>query len=388
MRRVAAILALLAGLLPSTAIAQRLPDLPSNTVYGRLGIGPGPGQALPFSVLTAQVLTQMAAHTVKCNVNSSTGVSQDCTAFNLAGPPSISGTFADTPLLTTILVNNTATSATQIESVATFRLTSGVGSGHPTTAGKSTLGTEAICNSGSAQCGAFGAVITTNTGFAVTTITALLSEFDFNQASGTHCDDGDPHATGVWCGYLLMTGAGNKQINFGLAIAGNLQIRNGVLFQQDGPINNSIVDYSASVVSWNDKGSHTHGLYANNATYSGNFITGPSATFVVTPAGALTAVSLTTSGNITTTVATKTLVLKQGANGAVGTFTCTSGGSITVTNSNVAITDTIIISLNTAGGTITTAPALNAITASTSFVAKCATNDTAVYNYAIIKNAA
>lgn len=86
--------------------------------------------------------------------------------------------------------------------------------------------------------------------------------------------------------------------------------------------------------------------------------------------------------------AAKTLVLKQGANGTVGTFVCTSGGSITVNNTNVAISDAIIISLNTAGGTISTPPAINAITASTSFVAKCATNDTATYNYAIIKNAA
>jgi hypothetical protein len=96
---------------------------------------------------------------------------------------------------------------------------------------------------------------------------------------------------------------------------------------------------------------------------------------------------VTAAGNFKTSAAAKTLTLKQGANGSVGTFVCTSGGSITVTNSNVAITDTIIISLNTAGGTISTAPALNAITAATSFVAKCATNDTATYNYALIKNA-
>lgn len=93
-------------------------------------------------------------------------------------------------------------------------------------------------------------------------------------------------------------------------------------------------------------------------------------------------------GGVTFSTATKTVVLKQGANGTVGTFTCTSGGAITVSNSNVAITDAITISLNTAGGSISTAPAINAITAATSFVAKCATSDTSVYNYAIIKNAA
>lgn len=82
------------------------------------------------------------------------------------------------------------------------------------------------------------------------------------------------------------------------------------------------------------------------------------------------------------------VVLKQGSNGLVGTFVCTSGGAITVANTNVAISDAVIISLNTAGGTISTAPALNAITAGTSFVAKCASSDTATYNYAIIKNGA
>jgi hypothetical protein len=88
------------------------------------------------------------------------------------------------------------------------------------------------------------------------------------------------------------------------------------------------------------------------------------------------------------TVAAKTLTLKQGANGAVGPFICTSGGSITVSNTNVAISDGIGISLNTVGGSISAPPFITAITASTSFVAKCATSDTSTYNYWIIKNAA
>ncbi len=98
--------------------------------------------------------------------------------------------------------------------------------------------------------------------------------------------------------------------------------------------------------------------------------------------------NLSVTGGISIGTAAKTVTLKQGANGSVGTFICTSGGAITVTNSFVQITDAIIISLNAAGGTVSTAPAINAITASTSFVAKCATNDTSTYNYAIIKNAA
>lgn len=92
------------------------------------------------------------------------------------------------------------------------------------------------------------------------------------------------------------------------------------------------------------------------------------------------------NGNIQTLTATKTLVLKQGANGAVGTFICTGGGTITITNSNVAISDFIGISLNTAGGTITTPPAMKTITGSTGFQTLCGATDTSTYNYAIIKN--
>lgn len=93
-------------------------------------------------------------------------------------------------------------------------------------------------------------------------------------------------------------------------------------------------------------------------------------------------------GNVVMGTATKTLVLKQGSNGTVGTFVCTSGGTITISNTNIAISDAIIISLNTVGGTISTPPATKAITAATSFQVLCATNDTSTYNYAIIKNAA
>ena len=94
------------------------------------------------------------------------------------------------------------------------------------------------------------------------------------------------------------------------------------------------------------------------------------------------------AGNLVMGTAAKTLLLKRGANGAVGTFTCTSGGTITVSNTNVAITDTIIISMNTVNVIGSATPYVSAITAATSFVAKCTTNDTSVYNYAIIKNAA
>lgn len=94
----------------------------------------------------------------------------------------------------------------------------------------------------------------------------------------------------------------------------------------------------------------------------------------------------TFSDNVTMGVAAKGLVLKTGANGKVGTFICTSGGTISVSNTSVAASDFIGVSLNTVGGTVSTAPAIATLTASTGFSAKCATSDTSTYNYAIISN--
>lgn len=86
--------------------------------------------------------------------------------------------------------------------------------------------------------------------------------------------------------------------------------------------------------------------------------------------------------------AAKTLVLKQGANGCVGTFVANGATAVVVSNTNVAVTDTIIFTLNTVGGTPAGAPYLSAIAAGTSFSVKVAAGDTSTYNYAIIKNAA
>src|SRR5712691_9543687 len=55
MRKFIAAFLILLGLAP--AAAQQFPlTMPANTVYGRLGIGPGPGGAIPFSSLTQNLL--------------------------------------------------------------------------------------------------------------------------------------------------------------------------------------------------------------------------------------------------------------------------------------------------------------------------------------------
>lgn len=80
---------ILAGLLalflaaPAVAVAQpNLSSLPSNTVVGRLGIGTGPAQAIPFGTLTANVGS--AAVNVKNFGAKCDGVTDDSTAIMAA----------------------------------------------------------------------------------------------------------------------------------------------------------------------------------------------------------------------------------------------------------------------------------------------------------------
>lgn len=107
----------------------------------------------------------------------------------------------------------------------------------------------------------------------------------------------------------------------------------------------------------------------------------------VTPAaGAFTTVAA--SDNVTMGTAAKGLVLKRGANGKCGTFVCNGVTPVTVNNTSIAVTDTIIISLNTVGGSVGAVPAIQTITASTGFTVAGTAADTSTYNYAIISNAA
>lgn len=103
---------------------------------------------------------------------------------------------------------------------------------------------------------------------------------------------------------------------------------------------------------------------------------------------AITSAAITASGSLTFSTIASGVILKQGANGRVGTFVCNGVTPVTVSNTSIAITDAIIISLNTVGGTVGAVPAIQTITASTGFTVAGTTLDTSTYNYAIIKNAA
>lgn len=120
--------------------------------------------------------------------------------------------------------------------------------------------------------------------------------------------------------------------------------------------------------------------------------------------GALTATSLTVastttltnvtlgsiidSGNLTFTTAASGTIYKQGSNGRTGTVTLAGTAPVTVSNTIVATTDVICISLNTVGGTVSvTLPSIRTITAATGFTIAGLVGDVSTYNYAIFKSA-
>lgn len=115
----------------------------------------------------------------------------------------------------------------------------------------------------------------------------------------------------------------------------------------------------------------------------------------LTTLGALARLTLVTMKDLIISVGSVTfstigggIILKQGSNGKVGTFTLNGTTPVSVSNTSIAITDTIVISLNTVGGTVGVQPHVATITASTGFDVVGTASDTSVYNYAIISNAA
>lgn len=96
--------------------------------------------------------------------------------------------------------------------------------------------------------------------------------------------------------------------------------------------------------------------------------------------GAIKITSLAVSGyslNVNTTGPQSAILPLNG-----GTFTC-SGGTATVTNSNVDSGSIIWTTLKTVGGTVAQ-PFVATITAGTGFTVTCGGSDTSVYNYVIV----
>lgn len=96
---------------------------------------------------------------------------------------------------------------------------------------------------------------------------------------------------------------------------------------------------------------------------------------------------LSSADSLTMSVANKGIVLKQGANGRVGSFVCNQTTPVNVANTAFAITDAVIISLNTVGGTVGAIPRIVTTNVGTGFAINCTASDTSTYNYALISNA-
>jgi hypothetical protein len=68
-----------------------------------------------------------------------------------------------------------------------------------------------------------------------------------------------------------------------------------------------------------------------------------------------------------------------------GTFVANGASAVTISDTRVAITDAIVISLNTVGGTVGVQPHVATITAGTGFTVVCTAGDTSTYNYFLLK---
>ena len=94
---------------------------------------------------------------------------------------------------------------------------------------------------------------------------------------------------------------------------------------------------------------------------------------------------VTQTGNTVYSAAAAGPTLKTGANGRTGTFVCNGATPVTVSNTSVATTDVIVISLSVVGGSVGAIPHLATITAATGFTVVGTAGDTSTYSYAIIK---
>lgn len=104
MRQIIKAIAFLAALLPSLAVAQtQLPTLPANTVLGRLGVSPGPAQAIPFSTLGPTLITSNLAVTAPLSIS---GLNLSITG---ASGQILAGTPAAFTLTPTLGVSSTST---------------------------------------------------------------------------------------------------------------------------------------------------------------------------------------------------------------------------------------------------------------------------------------
>lgn len=161
-----------------------------------------------------------------------------------------------------------------------------------------------------------------------------------------------------------------------------------VVYKEFG-VNTSADNSLASVFGYVGAGSASnwYGWEFNLATYNARMYANISTEFgETTPAaGPANGIAVGTTGQFTVSGAGAVTAASLAVAAArKGTFVCTNAGTITITNANELVTSDVIISMNTAGGTITTPPAMKTVTSGTGFTVLCGATDTSTYNYTIL----
>jgi hypothetical protein len=175
-------------------------------------------------------------------------------------------------------------------------------------------------------------------------------------------------------GAVVLSLPANVQVSTSLAIGGATIGTNALAVTGTAMFNNVVAVNGSTSAFLSSNGSNQ--IQISSSSGSPN------------SAGAFAAGNLMASGTLTFQTAANGILLKQGANGLCGTLVANGATAVAVSNTNVAITDSIILSLNTAGGTVgVIGPTVVSITANSGFSVKAQALDTSTYNYAIIKNA-
>lgn len=100
--------------------------------------------------------------------------------------------------------------------------------------------------------------------------------------------------------------------------------------------------------------------------------------------GNITVTGISNSGNFTETTVGSGFVQKAGTNGRAGTFSLNGTTTVTISNTTVALTDFIGISLNTEAGAFGAQPHVVSISAGVFFTVVGTASDTSLYNYTMI----
>lgn len=237
---------------------------------------------------------------------------------------------------------------------------------------------DAIVNA-NAHSAAYGIAAAGTTQATATQLTSVINAVD-TVASSTGVNL--PLSTGArttpfqMC-YIMNNGANTMKV---YAAQGSSDTINGTAgatgISQPAGVNSVYV--SAQGGKWEVFGS------GDNADFGAVTVTSLNSSGVITGT-TVAATSITNSGNFTETTAGSGFIQKTAAGTArAGSFSLNGATAVTVTNTTVAVTDFIGLSLNTVGGTVGVQPHVTTISAGVYFTVIGTAGDTSLYNYSMI----